>query len=109
MSSTQPEALRLAELMDYLSTDSYEWWQEFDKCATELRRLYAEVDRLSYQLAYPDNFVKEPEQEPAFYLLEALNAAEDLLHRMGMQSSDAYQQIDAAIVKATKEEKHETH
>lgn len=55
----QPEALRLAELMDYLSNDSYEWRKEFDKCAAELRRLYAEVDRLSYQLAYPDNFVKE--------------------------------------------------
>ena len=34
-------------------------------------------------------------------LLDALNAAEDLLHRMGMQSSDAYQEIDAAIAKAT--------
>lgn len=34
-------------------------------------------------------------------MLEALNAAEDLLHRMGMQSSDAYQEIDAAISKAT--------
>ena len=34
-------------------------------------------------------------------LLEALGAAEDLLHRMGMQSSDAYQKIDAAIAKAT--------
>ena len=30
--------------------------------------------------------------------LEALNAAEDLLHRMGMQSSDAYQETDAAII-----------
>ncbi len=29
--------------------------------------------------------------------LEALNAAEDLMHRMGMQSSDAYQETDAAI------------
>lgn len=36
----QPEALRLAELMDYLSNDSYDWWQEFDKCAAELRRLH---------------------------------------------------------------------
>lgn len=66
MSSKQPEALRLAELMDYLSNDSYDWWQEFDKCAAELRRLYAEVDSLSYRLAYPDNFVKEPEQEPVY-------------------------------------------
>lgn len=36
----QPEALRLAELMDYLSNDSYDWWQEFDKCAAELRHLH---------------------------------------------------------------------
>lgn len=34
-------------------------------------------------------------------LLEALYAAGDLLYRMGMQSSDAYQKIDAAIAKAT--------
>lgn len=34
-------------------------------------------------------------------LLEALNAAEALLHSLGMQSSDAYQEIDAAIAKAT--------
>lgn len=34
-------------------------------------------------------------------LLEALYTAEALLLSMGMQSSDAYQQIDAAIAKAT--------
>ena len=34
-------------------------------------------------------------------MLDALNAAEDLLHRMGMQSSDAYQEINAAIANAT--------
>lgn len=34
-------------------------------------------------------------------LLEALYTAEALLFSMGMQSSDAYQQIDAAIAKAT--------
>lgn len=42
-------------------------------------------------------------------LLKALYAAEDLLHRMGMQSSDAYQEIDAAIAKATQEGKCETY
>ncbi len=34
-------------------------------------------------------------------LLDALYTAEALLLSMGMQSSDAYQQIDAAIAKAT--------
>jgi hypothetical protein len=34
-------------------------------------------------------------------LLEALYTAEALLLSMGMQSSNAYQEIDAAIVKAT--------
>ena len=34
-------------------------------------------------------------------LLEALYTAEALLLSMGMQSSDAYQEIDAAIAKAT--------
>ena len=34
-------------------------------------------------------------------LLEALYTAEALLLSMGMQSSDAYQQIDAAIAKTT--------
>lgn len=34
-------------------------------------------------------------------LLEALYTAEALLLSIGMQSSDAYQEIDAAIAKAT--------
>lgn len=34
-------------------------------------------------------------------LLDALYTAEALLLSMGMQSSDAYQEIDAAIAKAT--------
>lgn len=59
----QPEALRLAEYLETYGPKS-----NIDRtsvqAAAELRRLYAEVDRLSYQLAYPDNFVKESEQEP---------------------------------------------
>lgn len=61
----QPEALRLAVDLDEASEDHDAWNKRLNyEAAIELRRLYAEVDRLSYQLAYPDNFLKEPEQEP---------------------------------------------
>ena len=58
----QSEALHLADYLEF-SHRHADGSPEFI-AAAELRRLYAEVDRLSYQLAYPDNFVKEPEQEP---------------------------------------------
>jgi hypothetical protein len=51
--SAQPEALRLA---DWMETFNY---PKMEESAAELRRLYAEVDRLSYRLAYPDNFARE--------------------------------------------------
>jgi len=62
----QPEALRLADaLEDDLHADdgtSLGLYSQgiADNAAAELRRLYAEVDRLSYQLAYPDNFERQP-------------------------------------------------
>lgn len=72
----QPEALRLADLLD----ENWEHHSDRDtQAAAELRRLHA------------------VNQE----MLGALNAAEDLLYRMGIQSSDAYQEIDAAIALAT--------
>lgn len=55
--SKQPEALHLADYLEF-SHRHAEHSPEFI-AAGELRHLYAEVDRLSYQLAYPDNFVKE--------------------------------------------------
>lgn len=72
----QPEALHLADYLEF-SHRHVGHSPEFT-AAAELRRLHA------------------VNQE----MLGALNAAEDLLHRMGMQSSDAYQEIDAAIAKA---------
>lgn len=62
----QPEALHLADYLEF-SHRHAEHSPEFI-AAAELRRLYAEVDRLSYQLAYPDNFVKAPEQEPVYFV-----------------------------------------
>lgn len=65
----QPEALRLADALEAdqqgidLGAEGMGWGPSTatrTQAAAELRRLYAEVDRLSYQLAYPDNFVKEP-------------------------------------------------
>ena len=53
----QPEALRLADAIDPLTRKALDNLT-CTVAAAELRRLYAEVDRLSYQLAYPDNFVK---------------------------------------------------
>ena len=69
----QPEALRLADALEAdqqgidLGAEGMGWGPSTatrTQAAAELRRLYAEVDSLSYRLAYPDNFVKEPEQEP---------------------------------------------
>lgn len=62
----QPEALRMADaLEDDLHADDGTSLGLYSQCiadnaAAELRRLYAEVDRLSYQLAYPDNFERQP-------------------------------------------------
>lgn len=72
----QPEALRLADaLEDDLHTNDGRSLGLYsqgiaDNAAAELRRLYAEVDSLSYRLAYPDNFLKEPEQEPVAWMFE---------------------------------------
>lgn len=60
----QPEALRIAIKLEREWTNDALNYDTAQEAWTELRRLYAEVDRLSYQLAYPDNFLKEPEQEP---------------------------------------------
>ena len=76
--SKQPEALRMADELDGDAWITHTA-QRREEAAAELRRLH------------------ELNQE----LLGALNAAEDLLHRMGMQSSDAYQEIDAALANAT--------
>lgn len=73
----QSEALRLADALEAdqqgidLGAEGMGWGPSTatrTQAAAELRRLYAEVDRLSYQLAYPDNFVKEPEQEPVAWI-----------------------------------------
>lgn len=73
----QSEALRLADALEAdqqgidLGAEGMGWGPSTatrTQAAAELRRLYAEVDRLSYQLAYPDNFLKEPEQEPVAFL-----------------------------------------
>jgi hypothetical protein len=71
----QPEALRLADALIEDASDHHDTaysfdmrpedtlnWRHYDNAtnaAAELRRLYAEVDRLSYRLAYPDNFARE--------------------------------------------------
>lgn len=60
----QPEALRIAIKLEREWTNDALNYDTAQEAWTELRRLYAEVDSLSYRLAYPDNFVKEPEQEP---------------------------------------------
>lgn len=60
----QPKALQLADILDREQAADVLTYDTALEAAAELRRLYAEVDRLSYQLAYPDNFVKEPEQGP---------------------------------------------
>lgn len=64
----QPEALRIAIKLEREWTNDALNYDTAQEAWTELRRLYAEVDRLSYQLAYPDNFLKEPEQEPVAFL-----------------------------------------
>ena len=57
--TTQPEALRLAESLEAdFRSDTYSF-DDMIQAAAELRRLYAEVDSLSYRLAYPDNFARE--------------------------------------------------
>lgn len=65
----QSEALRLADALEAdqqgidLGAEGMGWWPSTatrTQAAAELRRLYAEVDRLSYQLAYPDNFERQP-------------------------------------------------
>lgn len=38
----QPEALRLADLLEYISNNSEDSWQAFDEAAAELRRLHAQ-------------------------------------------------------------------
>lgn len=60
----QPEALRIAIKLEREWTNDALNYDTAQEAWTELRRLYAEVDSLSYRLAYPDNFLKEPEQEP---------------------------------------------
>ena len=55
----QPEALRLAESLEAdFKSDTFNF-DDMIEAAAELRRLYAEVDRLSYRLAYPNNFARE--------------------------------------------------
>ena len=45
--STQPEALRLADALDYGVNDA-QMARVMDKAASQLRRLHAEVERLSW-------------------------------------------------------------
>ena len=75
----QPEALRLADALEAdqqgidLGAEGMGWGPSTatrTQAAAELRRLYAEVDRLSYQLAYPDNFVKPASIAEALGLLK---------------------------------------
>lgn len=53
--SEQPLALRLADSADACQLTIH----DCALVAAELRRLYAEVDSLSYRLAYPDNFARD--------------------------------------------------
>lgn len=88
--STLPKALRLA---DELTAFNH---QTTHAAAAELRRLYAEVDKLSYRLAYPDNFVNEECDE----LLKALKLCLPLIDDYdGTNSAEAIA-ARAAIAKA---------
>lgn len=75
----KPEALRLADAIDPLTRKTLDNLT-CAVAAAELRRLYAEVDRLSYQLAYPDNFVKESKQETLTF--DGLTAQEFVLKEL---------------------------
>jgi hypothetical protein len=57
----QPKALRLADALEREYSGCHTDEDDFLEmdAAAELRRLYAEVDSLSYRLAYPDNFARE--------------------------------------------------
>jgi hypothetical protein len=67
--SAQPKAMQLANRLEEILHD----WTVAHLAAAELRRLYAEVDSLSYRLAYPDNFVCEECDELLEALKEVLN------------------------------------
>jgi hypothetical protein len=80
--STQPKALRLAELLESdqqgidLGAEGMGWGPSATvrtQAAAELRRLYSEVDSLSYRLAYPGNFTCEKCDELLAALKEVLN------------------------------------
>jgi len=71
--------------------------------AAELRRLYAEVDSLSYQLAYPGNYVC-PEcdelRSANAELVEALQLADAAMSGANMNMNVVEKKVRAALAKA---------
>ena len=113
--SDKPNALRLADVLQSGADDPM--WAHHcemskgtcDAAAAELRRLHDENEMLRDELAEQARLNGMGSEREARLmavntdLLEALYTAEALLLSMGMKSSDAYQQIDAAITAALNE------
>jgi len=95
----QPEALRLAESLEI--TNGLLAKKE---AAAELRRLHAEVDRLSYRLAYPDNFVSPEVEELRAINAQLLEALEFVMSATGEQLSTAFENAQDAIIRARGQE-----
>ena len=94
--TTQPEALRLADLLEQIDGQH---WQVQDSAAAELRRLHAECNDLAHQLNESnERNGRIIAQRDA--LLEALNA---MLTHMGMDEDEwnrpTFDQARAAIAK----------
>jgi hypothetical protein len=92
--AAQPEALELADHLDDLFLDAD---GEPKKAAAELRRLHAEVERLSYRLAYPDNFVSPEVEELRAIKAQLLEALENTHTQPGCEQWIAERKASVAL------------
>ena len=105
--STQPEALRLAEELEYCASRELYRYMGLDDAAAELRRLYAEIERLrdagvGYSQQTMDAVVREREKlrEANAELLEALKRVKETRVFIG---AIAQGMMDNAIARAAPE------